>query len=127
MAKLTIVRIDGRFYLDDVWHPIDTTDMDTVIHQVAWDDVAGTGLISFRPRWALPAEAITDFAPFQVYRDRFDAYTPPPPRVRPPPPTPAENIDRRSNEDFDNGLINMLAEQLGITRGQIIADIKRLG
>lgn len=85
MAKITIIREDGRVGVDGEFRPVDLSDMAAGIHAVQYDDVTGRGEVEFtdnRPNQ--PIKGQNGFAQFDKYRRRWHDNAPEPPE----PPDP---------------------------------------
>lgn len=89
--KISLVPSDNVAVVGGDARQISFAGIDPTIHAVQFDTVKSKGHVEFlediEPR--LQNEEITDFAPYQIFVDRWTAAAPPPP----PPPTQAE-LDR---------------------------------
>ena len=75
--RVTIIVSESRVGVDGEFRVVDLAGLNMTIHAVQWDSVLSAGDIEYRqPR---RNEKITNFAPYQVFVDRWTAAAPPPP------------------------------------------------
>ena len=119
--RVTIIADDGKVGVDRVFRSVDLSTLDPNIHAVQWD--GATGHIEFKDR--SPNKMIDDFSAFQPFVAAWTAAAPPPPPPPPPPPSKAEIIDGEiARSETLAGLIGEVAALKGVTKAQLIADIK---
>lgn len=122
MTLITIVPGDNRVYVDDEWRTVDFSSVNPDVQQLWWDTIKGNGVISYKTVGRRD-KIITDFSPYQKWKDAYDNNEPPPPPIIIP-PTDEEQIDGRALSPFDRGIIKYLSSKHGDTPAQIIQWMK---
>ncbi len=81
--RVTIVADDGVVGVAGVFRPVDLSGLDSRIHAVQWDTLAGAGEVEFKVLDGARTanQKITDFTPYQPFHDAWTAAAPPAPTL----------------------------------------------
>jgi len=119
--KISLVKDDAVMGVDGVFRTVDVSDLDATIHALQFDTAAGKGRIWFKAESDKGQADLTDFAPYQVFVDRWTAAAPPPP---PPPKPPIDFSDVENVEKALKALGLVVAAWNGKTRVELRAAFK---
>lgn len=122
MPRITIIPADGMVGVDFIFRKVDLAGLDPDIHAVQWDGV--NGHVEYRTK-GKPPKRLSNIVPYQKYIDSWNAVLPPP--APPAPPTDDERIDGAiASDPLVRGLVNVLAENMGVAPAAVVVRIKEL-
>lgn len=114
--RVTIIADDSKVGVDGEFRVVDLTGLDRTIHAVQWDSVLGKGDVEYRkPR---RNKKITDFSPYQVLVDLWNAVPPP------PAPPPDMTLEFDPGDELDAALTALdpatatVGDLIAVLRGQ---------
>jgi hypothetical protein len=87
MQTVVIIADDSMVIVDGAGLVVDLTGIGATIHAVQWNAVSATGFIEYKGNadgTKPPPTQITDFTPYNVYLDRYEAIANAPPPTPPP-------------------------------------------
>lgn len=102
--KITVIRSDAVVGVDGVFRNIDVSNLDPTIHAIHFDTTQSKGNVEFKAYTDKGNLWLTDFAPYQIYLDRWTAAAPPP-FVPPVPQSPEPDAGAVLRALIKKGLI----------------------